>query len=80
MQSQVKAVGRPENMSIASASRYIYQHNGIKGFYRGALPRIGLGMWQTLCMVALGKLFFLIYLLMFFLNEKNKQSNHYIFF
>jgi hypothetical protein len=55
MQSQVKAVGRPENMSIVSATKYIYQQNGMKGFYRGALPRIGLGMWQTLCMVALGK-------------------------
>ncbi|KAI8388840.1 mitochondrial carrier domain-containing protein [Radiomyces spectabilis] len=54
MQSQVKAEGRPEKMSIGKAAGWIYQNNGIKGFYRGALPRIGLGMWQTLCMVALG--------------------------
>lgn len=58
MQSQVKAADRPEKMTIASTTKYIYQHNGIKGFYRGALPRIGLGMWQTLCMVALGKFIF----------------------
>ncbi|KAF1797089.1 mitochondrial carrier domain-containing protein [Mucor lusitanicus] len=57
MQSQVKAAGRPENMTIATATKYIYQQNGMKGFYRGALPRIGLGMWQTLCMVALGDYF-----------------------
>ncbi|KAI8990845.1 mitochondrial carrier domain-containing protein [Mycotypha africana] len=57
MQSQVKAVGRPENMTIATATKYIYENNGMKGFYRGALPRIGLGMWQTLCMVALGDYF-----------------------
>ncbi|KAL0094541.1 mitochondrial carrier domain-containing protein [Phycomyces blakesleeanus] len=54
MQSQVKTVGRPEKMTIATAARWIYTQNGIRGFYRGVLPRIGLGMWQTLCMVALG--------------------------
>lgn len=54
MQSQVKAADRPEKMTIVSTTKYIYQHNGIKGFYRGVLPRVGLGMWQTLCMVALG--------------------------
>ncbi|CAG8559942.1 6782_t:CDS:2, partial [Acaulospora colombiana] len=27
------------------------QNNGIKGFYRGVTPRIGLGVWQTVCMV-----------------------------
>ncbi|KAJ8664075.1 hypothetical protein O0I10_000353 [Lichtheimia ornata] len=57
MQSQVKAAGRPEKMSIATASKWIYQNNGISGFYRGVVPRIGLGMWQTLCMVALGDYF-----------------------
>lgn len=55
MQSQVKAEGRPEKMTIATATKWIYKNNGIRGFYRGVLPRIGLGMWQTLCMVALGK-------------------------
>ncbi|CAO3621298.1 unnamed protein product [Cunninghamella echinulata] len=54
MQSQVKAEGRPEKMTIVKAAQWIHQNNGIKGFYRGAVPRIGLGMWQTLCMVALG--------------------------
>ncbi|ORZ11230.1 mitochondrial carrier domain-containing protein [Absidia repens] len=54
MQSQVKAPGRPEKMTIIKAAQWIHQQNGIKGFYRGAVPRIGLGMWQTLCMVALG--------------------------
>ncbi|KAH0141704.1 hypothetical protein KCU67_g14374, partial [Aureobasidium melanogenum] len=32
----------------------IYQQNGMKGLYRGVTPRIGLGVWQTVCMVALG--------------------------
>ncbi|KAI8338977.1 mitochondrial carrier domain-containing protein [Chlamydoabsidia padenii] len=54
MQSQVNTPGRPEKMTIVKAAKWIHQNNGIKGFYRGAVPRIGLGMWQTLCMVALG--------------------------
>ncbi|KAI9487447.1 MAG: mitochondrial carrier domain-containing protein [Benjaminiella poitrasii] len=57
MQSQLKAAGRPDKMTIRSATKYIYEKNGMKGFYRGVLPRIGLGMWQTLCMVALGDYF-----------------------
>jgi hypothetical protein len=43
MQSQVKAAGRPEKMTISSAAKYIYENNGVKGFYRGVVPRIGLG-------------------------------------
>ncbi|KAG2223941.1 hypothetical protein INT45_009393 [Circinella minor] len=57
MQSQLKTPGRPDKMTIATAAKWIHQHNGIKGFYRGVLPRIGLGAWQTLCMVALGDYF-----------------------
>lgn len=57
LQSQIKAVGRPANMTIATATKYIYQQNGMKAFYRGALPRVCLGAWQTLCMVALGDYF-----------------------
>ena len=54
MQSQVKAAGRPEKMSISKAAAWIYKNNGFKGFYRGVAPRIGLGVWQTVCMVAGG--------------------------
>ncbi|KAJ3176080.1 Mitochondrial DNA replication protein yhm2 [Irineochytrium annulatum] len=54
MQSQLKGEGRPEKMTIGSAAKYIYEKNGFKGFYRGVAPRIGLGMWQTVCMVAFG--------------------------
>ncbi|OZJ06927.1 Citrate/oxoglutarate carrier protein [Bifiguratus adelaidae] len=54
MQSQLKTAGRPEKMSIATAAKWIYRNNGLKGFYRGVTPRIGLGMWQTICMVTFG--------------------------
>ncbi|KAL3478838.1 mitochondrial carrier domain-containing protein [Aspergillus californicus] len=54
LQSMKKDPARPSNLTIATAARYIYRENGIRGLYRGAAPRIGLGIWQTVCMVALG--------------------------
>ncbi|KAJ3111346.1 hypothetical protein HDU96_005775 [Phlyctochytrium bullatum] len=54
MQSQIKGEGRPEKMTIGSTAKYIYERNGFLGFYRGVTPRICLGMWQTICMVAFG--------------------------
>ncbi|KAL1925664.1 uncharacterized protein VTP21DRAFT_547 [Calcarisporiella thermophila] len=51
MQSQVKSPGRPEKLNIVSCAKYIWRTSGWRGFYRGATPRIGLGMWQTICMV-----------------------------
>ncbi|KAI8064538.1 mitochondrial carrier domain-containing protein [Gongronella butleri] len=57
MQSQVKTEGRPEKMTIGKAAKWIHQNNGMKGFYRGTTPRIGLAVWQTICMVALGDYF-----------------------
>lgn len=54
MQSKKDDPNRPKNMNVSRAFKYIYQQNGIKGLYRGVTPRIGLGVWQTVCMVALG--------------------------
>lgn len=56
MQSKTEDPNRPKNLTVGKTFRYIYQNNGIKGLYRGVAPRIGLGMWQTVCMVALGDL------------------------
>lgn len=54
LQSKTVDPNRPKNLNVASAFKYIYSNNGIKGLYRGVTPRIGLGVWQTVCMVALG--------------------------
>ncbi|CAN3371607.1 hypothetical protein DIURU_003725 [Diutina rugosa] len=54
MQSATKDPNRPKNLGVMSALKYIYQNNGIKGLYRGVTPRIGLGVWQTVFMVAFG--------------------------
>lgn len=36
----------------SSTLAYIYKEGGIKALYRGVTPRIGLGIWQTVCMVS----------------------------
>ncbi|KAK4146531.1 mitochondrial carrier domain-containing protein [Dichotomopilus funicola] len=54
MQSKKDDPNRPKKMTVGNTFKYIYESNGIKGLYRGVAPRIGLGVWQTVCMVALG--------------------------
>ncbi|EME86303.1 uncharacterized protein MYCFIDRAFT_60827 [Pseudocercospora fijiensis CIRAD86] len=54
MQSKTEDPNRPKKMTVANTFSYIYKQNGIRGLYRGVAPRIGLGVWQTVCMVALG--------------------------
>jgi len=54
MQSKKEDPNRPKKMTVGNTAKYIYSSNGIKGLYRGVTPRIGLGVWQTVCMVALG--------------------------
>jgi hypothetical protein len=54
MQSKKEDPNRPKKMTVGNTFRYIYQQNGIAGLYRGVAPRIGLGIWQTICMVAMG--------------------------
>jgi hypothetical protein len=55
MQSMAKGTenkNRPAKLTIMSTLKFIYKENGIKGLYRGVTPRIGLGIWQTVCMVS----------------------------
>ncbi|EFW98989.1 mitochondrial dicarboxylate carrier protein [Grosmannia clavigera kw1407] len=54
MQSKTEDPNRPKKMTVGNTFRYIYGNNGVRGLYRGVAPRIGLGVWQTICMVALG--------------------------
>jgi hypothetical protein len=55
MQSMAKTTAnanRPAKLTILNTLGFIYKENGIKGLYRGVTPRIGLGIWQTICMVS----------------------------
>lgn len=54
MQSKTEDPNRPKKLGVVSAAKYVYKSNGLKGLYRGVTPRIGLGVWQTVCMVSLG--------------------------
>ncbi|KAF4123726.1 Mitochondrial carrier protein [Geosmithia morbida] len=54
MQSKKEDPNRPKKMTVGNTFKYIYSNNGIQGLYRGVAPRIGLGVWQTVCMVAIG--------------------------
>jgi hypothetical protein len=54
MQSKTEDKNRPKKQTVGNTFRYIYQNNGLKGLYRGVTPRIGLGVWQTICMVGMG--------------------------
>ncbi|EJU01779.1 mitochondrial carrier [Dacryopinax primogenitus] len=51
MQSMSKKPGT-EKLGVFGTLMYVYRENGIKGLYRGVTPRIGLGIWQTICMVS----------------------------
>jgi hypothetical protein len=55
MQSMAKSTAnanRPAKLTILNTLAFIYKENGLKGLYRGVTPRIGLGIWQTICMVS----------------------------
>ncbi|KAI9638203.1 mitochondrial carrier domain-containing protein [Dioszegia hungarica] len=54
MQSAMKSADptRPAKKTVLNTLSYIYRTNGLKGLYRGVAPRIGLGAWQTICMVS----------------------------
>lgn len=54
MQSRTEDPNRPKKMTVGNTFRYIYGTSGLKGLYRGVTPRIGLSIWQTVCMVAFG--------------------------
>ena len=44
-------VDADQGMTIASCAKWIWQKDGIRGFYRGVTPRIGLSTYLTVCMV-----------------------------
>ena len=51
MQSQKVDPGRPAKPNVWNIARYIYKQHGLRGLYRGVLPRIGLSVYLTVCMV-----------------------------
>ena len=49
-----KDPNKPAKLGVWGTAKYIFNEAGLKGLYRGVTPRVALGVWQTICMVALG--------------------------
>ena len=54
MQSMKNDPTRPANPSIGSTFKHIFAVSGVKGLFRGVVPRIGVAAWATICMVGFG--------------------------
>ncbi|BCS17441.1 uncharacterized protein APUU_10269S [Aspergillus puulaauensis] len=54
MQSMTKDPMRPEKPTILSTFKHIVKTSGVKGLFRGVIPRIGVASWATICMVGFG--------------------------
>eukprot|EP01126_Amoeba_proteus_P001990 TRINITY_DN10624_c0_g1_i1.p1 TRINITY_DN10624_c0_g1~~TRINITY_DN10624_c0_g1_i1.p1 ORF type:complete len:304 (-),score=33.31 TRINITY_DN10624_c0_g1_i1:158-1069(-) len=51
MQSQTVDPHRPAKLNIWTTAKHIYRFCGLRGLYRGVVPRIGLSVYLTVCMV-----------------------------
>lgn len=45
---------RPASPTMMSTCKHIIATSGIKGLFRGVIPRIGVAAWATICMVGFG--------------------------
>lgn len=51
IEMQARSVAGQEKLSMVQVFRHVMQENGFAGLFKGVIPRIGLGIWQTLFMV-----------------------------
>jgi hypothetical protein len=51
----VKKIEAAVKPTMLSTAKLIWQENGVRGFFRGVVPRIGVASWATICMVGLGE-------------------------
>ena len=49
-----KDTTRPVSPTMISTFRHILQTSGVRGLFRGVVPRIGVAAWATICMVGFG--------------------------
>jgi len=45
-----------KSVSMVQVFENVVKENGIKGLFQGVVPRIGLGVWQTLCLVVFSRM------------------------
>eukprot|EP00658_Telonema_sp_P-2_P032483 TRINITY_DN24048_c0_g1_i1.p1 TRINITY_DN24048_c0_g1~~TRINITY_DN24048_c0_g1_i1.p1 ORF type:complete len:283 (-),score=63.09 TRINITY_DN24048_c0_g1_i1:245-1093(-) len=51
IEMQARAAAGESKKSMVKVLRDVHQEFGVKGLFQGVIPRIGLGIWQTLFMV-----------------------------
>lgn len=56
MQSMKDSPVRPASATVSSTFRYIVRTSGVRGLFRGVVPRIGVAAQATICMVGLGEI------------------------
>lgn len=54
MQSMKNDPTRPASPNMVSTFKHILATSGVKGLFRGVVPRIGVAAWATICMVGFG--------------------------
>ncbi|CAG8935088.1 unnamed protein product [Penicillium salamii] len=54
MQSMKNDPTRPTSPTMVSTFKHILTTSGVKGLFRGVIPRIGVAAWATICMVGFG--------------------------
>lgn len=54
MQSMKNEPNRPANPTIVSTFKHILAVSGVRGLFRGVVPRTGVAAWATICMVGFG--------------------------
>jgi hypothetical protein len=52
IEMQARANAGESSMSILQVFRLVVSEHGLPGLFKGVLPRVGLGIWQTLFMVS----------------------------
>lgn len=45
---------RPASPTMVSTFKHIIATSGVKGLFRGVIPRIGVAAWATICMIGFG--------------------------
>ena len=53
MQSMKVDPTRPTKPTMVSTLEHVLRESGVKGLFRGVVPRIGVAAWATICMVSL---------------------------
>ncbi|KAI9046024.1 mitochondrial DNA replication protein [Aspergillus affinis] len=54
MQSVKQDSSRPISPTMVSTFQHILRTSGVRGLFRGVVPRIGVAAWATICMVGFG--------------------------